>query len=77
MDVADEMVARRIHASSAYGTRNAEERELIDKFVARSAAFSRHVREDVARYGMASVTVDEGATPATLAARCRSLRVGG
>lgn len=69
----DDLLERRIYASSQYETKSPTEQAMIDKFLARTWLYNAHMMEAVRRLGLASIHVEETSTTEELAALCLGL----
>jgi 2-phosphoglycerate kinase len=65
----EDVLKQRIHAAGAYPEQSERGRRLIDRFLARTRLFDRHVVESAARHGLPVLRVD-GVPVDTLAERC-------
>jgi len=68
----DEHLQRRIHTESRYALKTPREKELIDKFVARTCMFNRRTVEVVKRLGLARVDVANASSAGELTDTCLS-----
>jgi 2-phosphoglycerate kinase len=65
-----EMFERRIFAESGHAGKAGREREMIEKFLARTVGYDALMMEAVERLGLAGVRVDEGESVECVAERC-------
>jgi 2-phosphoglycerate kinase len=68
----DEHLQRRIHTESRYARKTSREKELIDKFVARTCAFNQRTIQVVKRLGLADVDVRDASNSDELRDLCLS-----
>ena len=70
----DDLFRQRIHAESHFETLVGQERELVEKFLARTLLYNKRMNEEVVRHGMSSLPIEEFPTPSALLERI-SLRL--
>lgn len=58
LTASDDLLRQRIHAESRFDELSGQERELVEKFLARTLLYSRRMNEAVARLGLESVDVE-------------------
>jgi len=68
----DEHLRRRIHTESRYALKTPREKELVDKFVARTCMFNQRTIEVVKRLGLARVDVELASSAGELTGMCLS-----
>lgn len=70
LTASDDLLERRIYASSQYETKLPTEQAMIDKFLARTRLYNAHMMEAVRQLGLARIDVDAASTTEVLVARC-------
>jgi len=68
----DEHLRRRIHTESRYALKTPREKELIDKFVARTCMFNQRTMEVVKRLGLTRVDGENASSAGELTDMCLS-----
>ena len=71
LTASDDLFRRRIHAESRFDELVGTERELVEKFLARTLLYNERMNEAVARLGLESVNVEAFPSMATLLAPLR------
>jgi putative acetyltransferase len=73
LTASSDLLQSRIYASSAYETKSAREKALIDKFLARSWAYDEQIMDRAHRLGLATVRLKETSTIDELVRTCLAL----
>jgi shikimate kinase len=63
LTASDDLFRRRIHAESRFDELAGSERELVEKFLARTLLYNRRMNEEVRRLGLESRDVEEFSPP--------------
>jgi 2-phosphoglycerate kinase len=66
----DELLRTRIYRESQYDEKDAEGRSLIDKFVGRTLRYNHLMMEDLSRFGLPHIVVDQDAMIDAVADQC-------